>query len=592
MEEKTSTNALNTPKARKESKSKNKKIKDNKVTDSTPKKEIFNEDIRLSYFQKPDNTRSRSLKFLLDFIVIVFVVMYAFILTFTVQSKQNNGVPTFLSNSYYEFSTIPQELNTSKPLAVFDTKADYKVGDVVGYVDYNSSTGDMEVMVGKIADQNASSVEIAGKNTISRNSIFGVYDKSIDRTFLYSMMTDKNTYIYWCVFPIIIFFIISSCCYFVLYPRKVKLAFFEEMFSNDSSSDLKPNMDIKVPAISQVQTAEVDDTIEPYSADEDSKPIPGTDIETFYTSTRAKNGELFALVKKYPEQANYLSEYGASDMDIIRMNMVGNSEFNALISMTHREKPMTLEQIVRYISSFDNVYCIKKRGAINWTYKFKSKTIMIVRGSNNEFKVSFKTYPDAATKLNEVYRALEDSNFPSGPYWFMFNDLKNLSAPVAQWLIKESYKISMFQEKKAELLRNEKSLSDLGIDSAEIKAQIDSGVNVIHYDKFAVVAHKVDKNKVGLTTMLDEDIPGIYTEDYVKEVFYFVNGRDDLAISLLFAKSASEQLTNALCMEIENFCTTAISSNQDVVPALRATTRTAKDAAPVKMIKKTNTKRR
>lgn len=548
------------------------------------KTEIFNENVRLDYFRKPDNAKSKSLKFLLNLLVIVFFVMYGLILAFAIETKNNDGIPTFAGTGYYEFSNIPTELNTNKKMASFDLDATYSVGDVVGYKVFNYDTGKMEVLVGKVQKQDAKTVTFTSGENVEKSKIFGVYKTSEDTSFLYSMMTNKFTYIYWCLFPIIVFFIISISCYFILYPRKVRLAFFEEMFRSDNDKGMKSSLEINAPSHpAQIQVVEQDENLAEYSPEDDEDKIAGTEFETFYTSTRSKNGELYARVQKYPDAVNSLRETGASDMDIIRMNMVGNNEFNALLTSTHREKPMTLEEIVAYMSSFDDVYCIKKRGAINWTYKYKSKTVMIVRGSGTEFKVSFKTYPDAAEKLNNVYHALEDSNFPSGPYWFMFNDLKNLSAPVAKWLIKESYLISTLQETKAELLRNEKSLLDLGIDSTEIKAQIDSGVHVITYDKFAVVAHKIDKTKIGLTTLLDKQIPGIFTEDYVKEVFYIVNGRDDLAISLLFAKNASEQLINALCMEIENFCTTAIRK-QDIVSTVRAPR--PKDQQPVKMVKK------
>lgn len=555
------------------------------------KTEIFNENVRLDYFRKPDNAKSKFWKFLLNFLVIVFFAMYGVILAFAIETKNNDGIPTFAGIGYYEFSNIPSELNTSKKMASFDLDATYSVGDVVGYKVFNYDTGKMEVLVGKVQKQDAKTVTFTSGESVEKSKVFGVYKTSEDTSFLYSMMTNKFTYVYWCLFPIIVFFIISISCYFILYPRKVRLAFFEEMFRSDNDEGMKSSLEINAPSHpAQIQVVEQDENLTEYSPEDDEDKIAGTEFETFYTSTRSKNGELYARVQKYPDAINSLRETGASDMDIIRMNMVGNNEFNALLTSAHREKPMTLEEIVAYMSSFDDVYCIKKRGAINWTYKYKSKTVMIVRGSGTEFKVSFKTYPDAAEKLNNVYHALEDSNFPSGPYWFMFNDLKNLSAPVAKWLIKESYLISILQETKAELLRNEKSLADLGIDSTEIKAQIDSGVHVITYDKFAVVAHKIDKTKIGLTTLLDKQIPGIFTEDYVKEVFYIVNGRDDLAISLLFAKNASEQLINALCMEIENFCTTAIRK-QDIVSTVRAPR--PKDQQPVKMVKKSGgTKRR
>ena len=538
------------PKAKKERKEKGKK------------EEIFTDSIRADYFRKPDNKKSLGLKYLLDVLVVLFLVFYGLILAFTIESSKEGGVPTFAGKSYYEFKSIPSELSTTQPMATFDNNKDFTVGnDIIGYRVFDQN-GTMTVKASKVVGKTGTTVTLANGDTCNEAQVIGVYVKSEATTFLYSMMTSKASFIYICLLPIFIFFVISGTCYFVLYPRKVKLNFFEDMFNGENDTTLTSSVNQAPVIVQPVTEANSDDSITEYIPNDEEDNIAGTNIETFYTATKSKNGELYALVKKYQDSINDLQEFGATDMDLIRMNMVGNSEFNALLTTTHREKPMTLEEIVAYISTFDNVYCIKKRGAINWTYKYKSKTVMIVRGTNDEFKVSFKVYPDAAEKLNRVYCALEDSSFPSGPYWFMFNDLKNLSAPVAKWLIKESYIISMLQEKKAELLRNDKTCKDLGIDVEEIKAQIDSGVNILTYDKFAVVAHKIDKNKLELNTLLDQTIPGLFVENYVKEVFYIVNGRDDLALSLLFAKNASEQLINALCMEIEDACTTS-GSNMD-----------------------------
>lgn len=566
-------------------------------------KQIFTEDIKKSYFQKPDNSKSRALRLLLNLLVIVFVVIYALILTCAIQTTKI-GIPSFADKSYYEFEKVPSELNTNNKLAVFEVNKQYVTGDKVGIVYKNPKTNKNEVIIGKVVSVGNDTVKVTilgeipdgifdaesikAGITLNKNMLCGVYVESIESSFIHTIATTPSLFLALCIIPFALFMVIALIAYFALYPKKVKLPFFDEMFNDNRTGALQASTATDITAIPvQTQTAEQDETLTPYVVDEGESAIPGTNIENFYTSTKAKDGDLYVKVAKYPDRVTELQESGATDMDIIRMNMVGNSEFNALIATTHRDKPLSLEQIVNYMTSFDNVYCIKKRGAINWTYKYKSKTIMIIRGSNAEFKVSFKTYPDAAEKLNNVYKALEDSSFPSGPYWYMFNDLKNLSAPVAKWLIKESYCISMFQETKAELLREDKTLADLGIDSTEIKAQIDSGVNIITYDKFAIVAHRIDKKKLGLTTILDDDIPGINTSDYVKEVFYIVNGRDDMAISLLFAKNASEQLINALCMEIENFCTSAVTKQSVVAQPIGV----RKDTAPVKMMKK-NTKRR
>ena len=548
--------------------------------------EALTDAIRLDYFRKPDNKKTDFLKYILNFLVLVFLVMYGFIMAYTIETNLNKGIPTFMGTAYYQ-TAVPNE-PSNKPVAKFDVNQAITVNSKVGVKYYDEDTLEQKIKVSKVTEVYTDAIKLEDGTTCPKTSVFGVYTGSTDADFLYSMMTNRMTFIYWCIFPIIVFIIISVSAYIILYPRKIKLNFFEEMFNGENDHLLTSSIATAPAPVATpvVETSEQDDSLAEYSAEEN--PIPGTNIETFYTTTKAKDGELYALVKKYQDAITDLQEYGATDMDLIRMNMVGNSEFNALLTTTHREKPMTLEEIVAYISTFDNVYFIKKRGTINWTYKYKSKTVMIVRGTNDEFKVSFKVYPDAAEKLNRVYCALEDSSFPSGPYWFMFNDLKNLSAPVAKWLIKESYIISMLQERKAELVRDESTCADLGIDLEEIRAQIDSGVNVLTYDRFAIVAHKIDKNKLELNTMLDEQIPGLFTEDYVKEVFYIVNGRDDLALSLLFAKNASEKLINALCMEIEDACT--ISSTQKPVQQNIIAT-SNDDQTPVKVVKKQVKKR-
>ena len=114
-------------------------------------------------------------------------------------------------------------------------------------------------------------------------------------------------------------------------------------------------------------------------SEDENEALAGLTNTNYYNSVRLHEGEVYTVVKKYPAAARAMEEYGASDMDIIKMNMIGNAEFDNLILMPHKEKTMSMQEIIDFVAGLEGVYCIKKRGTLNWVYKYRSKTILIVR---------------------------------------------------------------------------------------------------------------------------------------------------------------------------------------------------------------------
>lgn len=216
---------------------------------------------------------------------------------------------------------------------------------------------------------------------------------------------------------------------------------------------------------------------------------------------------------------------------------------------------MTMQEVIDFIASLPGVYCIKKRGTLNWVYKYKSKTILIVKENDdhNGFKVSAKVYPDAAYKLNIIYKALEDSTFPIGPFWYMFNNLRNLPGNVIKWLITESYRISKWQQIRADILRDTPPLENYGYDVAEIRSKILSGTRIADYNKFTIITQQVtDESKY--STVLETGFDGLDVEPFTKEFTMLVPHTDNLMFSMLSKKNASEALLTSFCNEMDAMC--------------------------------------
>ena len=153
-------------------------------------------------------------------------------------------------------------------------------------------------------------------------------------------------------------------------------------------------------------------------------------------------------------------------------------------------------------------------------FKYKSKTVLIVKENDDHsgYKASVKVYPDAAYKLNIIYKALEDSTFPIGPFWYMFNDLRNLPANVISWLVTESYNIS----------------------------------------RWHVITQKVTPaNKY--ETVLETGVEGLDVDEFTKEFAMVIPHAENMSFSILTRKNASEALVTSFCNEMNLMC------EQDVV---------------------------
>ncbi len=247
---------------------------------------------------------------------------------------------------------------------------------------------------------------------------------------------------------------------------------------------------------------------------------------------------------------------------------------------------MTMEEVIDYTASLDGVYCIKKRGTLNWVYKYKTKTILIVKENDDHsgFKVSVKVYPDAAYKLNIIYKSLEDSTFPIGPFWYMFNNLRNLPGNVIKWLISESYKISKWQQVRADILRDTQPLEHYGYDVLALRSTVLSGTKVKEFDKFAIITQTVTpENKY--RTVLETGFDGIDDMDkYTKEFTMLVAQADNLSFSMLAKKNASEALINSFCNEMPMMCVSEVPAAQE--ENAEVATRIVRRSATVKKIRK------
>ena len=74
-------------------------------------------------------------------------------------------------------------------------------------------------------------------------------------------------------------------------------------------------------------------------------------------------------MESYSERIRVLNKLGATDLDIIQTNMLGNTEFSEILKTPRAQKTMTSQEICEYVMTKKGVVTIKKRGAINWTFK-------------------------------------------------------------------------------------------------------------------------------------------------------------------------------------------------------------------------------
>ncbi len=497
-----------------------------------------------------DPTKVRVVKILLIvFLALAFAVSLLTI-NLTASANAHSGL-FFVGKEYsvqlYNYSTGLAE----KTGAVITKTDDFTTGDVVGVL-FLSSEGSVEVCLKTVETVNTADGEVTfrGENEVfDINRVIGVYKSDIDSAFVLALISDPVIMVL-ITLVFIVLAVITALIYFLISPRGAKK--FEK--KDESGEKAAPVVAFSTDNASLLMKyLSSDDNIAPL--EQDDNVLPGSVNTNYYGSVRLHDGEVYAVVKKYTEVVPSLEEFGAADMDIIKMNMVGNSEFENLILLPHKEKTMTMQEVIDFIASLPGVYCIKKRGTLNWVYKYKSKTILIVKENDdhNGFKVSAKVYPDAAYKLNIIYKALEDSTFPIGPFWYMFNNLRNLPGNVIKWLITESYRISKWQQIRADILRDTPPLENYGYDVAEIRSKILSGTRIADYNKFTIITQQVtDESKY--STVLETGFDGLDVEPFTKEFTMLVPHTDNLMFSMLSKKNASEALLTSFCNEMDAMC--------------------------------------
>ncbi len=517
-------------------------------------------------------------------IVLIVLVAVAFaisIVTVYFAATANAHGGFFYNNGKYTVEvTNPVTGLVQKEGAIIRETSSFKAGDVVGYV-FLDKDATPAVCLKTVTSVSGNEVTFTDGTVDDSSRLLGVYEKSVDSSFVLAIIDDPVMMVLLTVIFMVLS-VIAALVYFLVSPRGAK-----KYEKKDEKTEIAAPV---IAAISSdnaslmMQYISADDNIQPL--EEDENVLPGSVNTNYYGSVRLRDGEVYAVVKKYSAVVPTLEEFGASDMDIIKMNMVGNAEFENLVLLPHKEKTMTMEEVIDYTASLDGVYCIKKRGTLNWVYKYKTKTILIVKENDdhNGFKVSVKVYPDAAYKLNIIYKSLEDSTFPIGPFWYMFNNLRNLPGNVIKWLISESYKISKWQQVRADILRDTQPLEHYGYDVLALRSTVLSGTKVKEFDKFAIITQTVTpENKY--KTVLETGFDGIDDMDkYTKEFTMVVPQADNLSFSMLAKKNASEALINSFCNEMQNMCLSeapaAPTENAEVA------TRIVRRSATVKKIRK------
>lgn len=273
-------------------------------------------------------------------------------------------------------------------------------------------------------------------------------------------------------------------------------------------------------------------------------------IDNFYKKNIEEiNGKYYMQVAKFDDSVKVFNALGATDMELCAVNMVGSAKFDEILNQP-RTKTLSSQELATYFMSKPNVFTIKKRGSLDWTFKYSSKSFGIIRENDDSYKVSIKCYPDAAQRINDVYKALEDSNFPSGPLWYCFNELRNLPPRVCKWLVDTSCQISQFQQIKTDKLKDTiKTAKDYDIDIEDIRTKFQAGEKVLKFPKFTMIFSK--GNDADMTTYLTRECEGVDASAYTKEYYYkFADGVNSVSI-LCPTKGLSEDVIIAIFDEIE-----------------------------------------
>lgn len=489
-------------------------------------------------------------------IVFVICIILAFAMcivsaVFLSNAAENNGIICVGGKYSTVLTNHVSGLKLDKGAVIKQTSYVF-AGDRVGVMSFDKD-GSVAVSlctVEYIDSEWVSFVDNPGVRTLRADTpILGVYEKDITSAFVLSVIDDPMMFLLFDMIFIVLA-IVLGLVYFLVSPKGAKK--YEK--KKEESGETAPVVAVSNDNASLLMTyLSTDDNIKPVEEEDAVAAITNTN---YYNSVRLHDGEVYTVVKKYPAAARAMEEYGASDMDIIKMNMIGNADFDNLILMPHKEKTMTMQEVIDYVASLEGVYCIKKRGTLNWVYKYKSKTILIVKENDDHsgYKVAVKVYPDAAEKINIIYKALEDSTFPIGPFWYMFNNLRNLPGNVIKWLISESYKISQWQQIRADILRDTPSMESLGYDVLAMRTAILSGTPVTPYDKFTIITQTANADNK-YATVLETGFNGLEVDEFTKEFTMLVPHTENLSFSILTKKNASESLTNSFCNEMLSLCT-------------------------------------
>lgn len=513
----------------------------------------------------------------ISFVLMILMVIFSGILfIFAVSTSQNKNNPSFGSMVAIKKTPEIQEFllkldpkKTNKKLIKKSTYIQFKNNKELkneAIIAYYTAQDDQYINnIGKIVNVNKSTNEaiIDTKNEsnkiISINRIIGVYDQPLSNmSSLIRLFEDKYMFLYICVIPSLLIVFIMIISYMSLSFNKGANKRYLEIISNEEKIMEQKIREEKYVRLSEAMSSVKNNNLpqqKTYTVTEE-KIIPllnkenGSTIiqnENYYTDVVSNGNNYYQKIEKYKDSIARMKEIGAGDMDIIKVNMIGNESFDKLLNISRsKSESMNLDEIILFLNSLPDVHCIKKSGKINWTYKYKSKTLAIIReDANKVYRIAFKLYPDAANKINSIFMAFEDSNFPAGPYWYMVNNLRNIPIDIVKWSLEESYKISMFQQIKTDFLKEDKALTDF-VSKNELKNVIDSRQEVHIFENFVTVIR--NKNKDPKTTLLDEKINKLNINEYNKEFYFSINEND--AISILLSKKASEALATAISNDL------------------------------------------
>ena len=301
---------------------------------------------------------------------------------------------------------------------------------------------------------------------------------------------------------------------------------------------------------------------ESYKAPEEQVDLTPINFDK-YNSTKVEeiDGQHYTEVESYSERIRVLNKLGATDLDIIQTNMLGNTEFSEILKTPRAQKTMTSQEICEYVMTKKGVVTIKKRGAINWTFKYGMKSFLMIReGKDGSYKVSIKCFPDMAVRLNEVFKALEDSNFPAGPIWFSFSELRNLPPKVIEYLIDTAYQIGVMQQKKTDMLKDSKPLSAYDIDGNAIKNKYLAGESVMEFPKFTLVFQRGPK--ADMNTLLINPPKDLDTSKFIKEFYFKFAFNSELSLTMLPQKGFSDEAATVFFDNIEQVLLKASKSAQ------------------------------